>query len=332
MLAGILLACTQITGGAQEAGPTVFRSEIQLLEVEVRATGRDGKPVPDLEIADFTLTDDGQPREIATLDFVGTPLKNTGTQPAPSRPLTWVYIATEVDDAEVPQVRTAVERFLQQQFHPGLMVSIGGTPFTNNRDRLQPAVDVVGRGSFVGEDPAKKLALNHYLALINDLGKRRGKKIIVLFRSQLRINVRNLMQLNRIREAALRHRVSIYTMHSRGLESAAQLRRLPLASSSRDVTELHRANQARYSNRIGLKILAERTGGRAIANTNNFGAVFDAVLEDTQSYYLLGYYPPSGGKPSGGKPSGNTPGGKFRKIDVKVRRPGVKLQATRGYW
>ncbi len=69
-----------------------------------------------------------------------------------------------------------------------------------------------------------------------------------------------------------------------------------------------------------LITLATATDGVAVVNSNSFTPVLRRINEDLASYYLLGYYP-----------SNSKMDGTFRKIDVKVTRPGVKLRARRGY-
>jgi VWFA-related protein len=69
-----------------------------------------------------------------------------------------------------------------------------------------------------------------------------------------------------------------------------------------------------------LITLATATDGIAVINSNTFTPALRRINEDLSSYYLLGYYP-----------SNSKMDGTFRKIDVKVKRPGVKLRARRGY-
>ena len=68
-----------------------------------------------------------------------------------------------------------------------------------------------------------------------------------------------------------------------------------------------------------LRTLAEATDGLAIVNSNNLAGGLKRVVDDLSSYYLLGYY-------STGKLDG-----KFHSISVKVKRPGVRVRARRGY-
>jgi hypothetical protein len=68
-----------------------------------------------------------------------------------------------------------------------------------------------------------------------------------------------------------------------------------------------------------LRTLAEATDGLAIVNTNDLASGMKRVIADLSSYYLLGYY-------SNGKLDG-----KFHSITVRVKRPGVRVRARRGY-
>ncbi len=68
-----------------------------------------------------------------------------------------------------------------------------------------------------------------------------------------------------------------------------------------------------------LQTLAEATDGLAIVNSNELDKGFRRIVDDLSSYYLLGYY-------STGKLDG-----KFHSITVRVKRPGVRVRARRGY-
>lgn len=66
---------------------------------------------------------------------------------------------------------------------------------------------------------------------------------------------------------------------------------------------------------------ADRTGGKAFYNINNYDeAVFDSI-EDGSTYYTLAYYPEN-----------KNWNGKFRKLQVKAGRAGVKLRYRLGYY
>lgn len=79
------------------------------------------------------------------------------------------------------------------------------------------------------------------------------------------------------------------------------------------------SNELRLS-QDSLRWLSDESGGFAVVNTNDTANVFDRVVRDNSSYYVLAYYPPT-----------NKSDGKFHRIEVKVNRPGVEVRARRGY-
>jgi VWFA-related protein len=69
-----------------------------------------------------------------------------------------------------------------------------------------------------------------------------------------------------------------------------------------------------------LRELAENTDGFATADSNDLGGAFQRITDSLSGYYLLGYY------------TTNTKAdGKYRKISVRVKTPGVSATARRGY-
>jgi VWFA-related protein len=70
----------------------------------------------------------------------------------------------------------------------------------------------------------------------------------------------------------------------------------------------------------GPNSLAVDTGGLMIRNENNIERALDTIARDANRYYVLGY-----------QPVNTTFDGKFRPIEVRVKRPGVRVRARRGY-
>ena len=69
-----------------------------------------------------------------------------------------------------------------------------------------------------------------------------------------------------------------------------------------------------------LRALADGTGGFAAIGTNNVKGAFNRIVAENSRYYVLAYYPPA--HPSDGK---------FHRIEVRVKRPGVTIRSRRGY-
>jgi VWFA-related protein len=69
--------------------------------------------------------------------------------------------------------------------------------------------------------------------------------------------------------------------------------------------------------------MAEDTGGRVIDvhNEKSLEKAFDEISEELRSQYVLGYYPTNAARD-----------GKFRKIQVTVTKPDVKILARKGYY
>lgn len=72
---------------------------------------------------------------------------------------------------------------------------------------------------------------------------------------------------------------------------------------------------------VAMDELAERTGGRAFYNTNDFGNAVRLSMDDGSTYYTLGYYPQD-----------KQWDGRFRKIKLKTSHPDVKLRYRLGYF
>jgi hypothetical protein len=70
-----------------------------------------------------------------------------------------------------------------------------------------------------------------------------------------------------------------------------------------------------------LRDLAESTGGLLIANSNELGRKLEQVASDLRLYYEVSY-----------APARIEYDGKFRRIEVKVARKGVSVQARSGYF
>ena len=84
-----------------------------------------------------------------------------------------------------------------------------------------------------------------------------------------------------------------------------------------DSTALH--NEVRLG-QDSLRVLSDETGGFAVVNTNDISGAFQRLVEENSSYYVLGYYP-----------ANERRDGRFRKIEVRVNKPGLTVRARRGY-
>ncbi len=122
--------------------------------------------------------------------------------------------------------------------------------------------------------------------------------------------------------AATRANVNVYSVDPRGLTNMGD-EELQIASLPDDPSVGLGPESLREELRLSqdsLRVIADETGGFAAVNSNDFKKAFDRIVTENSSYYVLGYYP-----------SNDRRDGKFRKIDVKVNRPGVEVRFRKGY-
>jgi len=76
------------------------------------------------------------------------------------------------------------------------------------------------------------------------------------------------------------------------------------------------------SRQDNLRVIPDRTGGRAVVNTNGPEDLVHRVFTESQTYYLLGFEP---------APSASEDERRARRIDVRVTTPGARVHARRQY-
>ena len=121
---------------------------------------------------------------------------------------------------------------------------------------------------------------------------------------------------------AARGNTTIYAVDPRGL-GGMEDEKIELSSLPDDTTELGQGAFAATlrATQENLQLLAEQTGGFALVNTNDLARGFDRLVRDNSEYYVLGYQ------------STNTKrDGRFRRVEVRLRRPGLRAIARRGYF
>lgn len=210
----------------------------------------------------------------------------------------------------------------------------------------QAAMDaVVGRVQAFTESAEQQQrgqsALFPLMALARAESALEGRKAVLFFSEGLSVPP-NLEEAYRsaISEAN-RANVSIYAVDARGLDTSrglaaagaaldkagrtsqqAMLKRGAGPVTIDEVMNTETAQSALQSDTQGvLDELASSTGGFLIANSNDLRGGLDRIAGDLASYYEIAYTAQPG--PFDGR---------FRKVDVKVARKGVDVQARSGYF
>ena len=168
-----------------------------------------------------------------------------------------------------------------------------------------------------------------------------GRKAIVYFSEGLEVPNQLEPLYRSVVSEANRANLSIYSVDARGLlttsgneaarrdllKSMETVRRQVQSRGGRAVTREDVLAGEVAENAITLNVqgmlgaLSESTGGQLIANSNDVRVGLDRALADLSGYYEVTY-----------DPQLTAYDGSFRRVSVKVGRPGVSVQSREGYF
>lgn len=152
-----------------------------------------------------------------------------------------------------------------------------------------------------------------------------GRKSIVLFSEGLDVSPR----LDSVVVRALDENVTVYTVYAGGLRGGRGRQfAIPdrtvdsreLTGTSRRGRESWRYGFLEMDKTAGLGPLAKNTGGFLVSDTNDLTGALSSINADRHAYYVLAY-----------SSSNAAVDGTTRKIEVRVKRPGVSVRARTGY-
>ncbi|NWG12724.1 MAG: VWA domain-containing protein [Acidobacteria bacterium] len=168
-----------------------------------------------------------------------------------------------------------------------------------------------------------------------------GRKAVLYFAERIALPPVVMGRFRDLISAANRANVSFYCVDTTGLESAGQME-----SMAGELSRLASVGKRQLMKRPGeavrrdevmlaedgdnvismvrqnnLMDLAESTGGNLIANTNDLTRGLRQVSEDLQYHYELSYVP-----------TNSVYDGSYRRIELKIRRPGLVARSRAGYY
>jgi VWFA-related protein len=124
--------------------------------------------------------------------------------------------------------------------------------------------------------------------------------------------------------AATRGNVHIYAIEASGMGGGgvgAEMGAVPHGAGAEEQGLSARAIADERRRAHGsLRTIAAETGGLPILNTNSFDEAFARIQRENSTYYLLGFSPTT------------RRDGRFHRIDVRMRRPGLQVRARAGYY
>ena len=162
-------------------------------------------------------------------------------------------------------------------------------------------------------------------AIAKSLEKINEKKSLLYFSGGIsRDGIENQASLRSAINAAVRANLAIYSVDTRGLEAIG-----PLGNASTGSLRSGAANGGALQNNMNTNFATQEvmgtlsmdTGGKAFLDSNDFAPAFAQVQKDSSAYYAIGFHSANPARD-----------GKFRKLTIKVNRPGVKIEYRPGYY
>jgi VWFA-related protein len=149
------------------------------------------------------------------------------------------------------------------------------------------------------------------------LARIEGRKTVVLVTEGFLAD-RSIAGLREVISRAARSGITIFTLDARGLDRSPASHDPAAPMPGPTLSQFGSLDVD--SSQDGANSLAVDTGGFVIRNTNRLGAGLDEIARDAGTYYVLAY-----------SPTNAALDGSFRRIELKVRRPGLSVRARRGY-
>jgi Ca-activated chloride channel family protein len=292
-----LLAAPPLAGGQAPPGqPPVFSVDTDIVNLTISVRDLKGRLVSDLSADEFALREDGRPQKVQFFARAFEP----GQDQALALDLGLLLDTSESMIEELKLSQEAAARFLESIPRARDLLTI----FFDQDIRLsrydsehqQGLVDRIFESKGAGMT-ALYDAIAVYLSRVQDSS---GRKVLVVFTdgedTTSALSIAELMAL--VRSSG----VTIY----------------PIAFTGSFAMGSNRALSARSF----LQHLADLSGGEVFTphNSKDLPQIYAKILDELQSQYVIGFT------------SDNAKhDGKYRKLKVEVRRPGLKVRYRPGY-
>ena len=259
----------------------------------------DGVTALDLKRDEFTVSDSGDRQELVTFERGDIPFSAVLLLDASSsmrgEPLRTALRAAEAFVDGMQSLDEAkVILFSDRVVHE--------TPFSSLNQVLSVGLD--------GVEAAGGTALNDaiFLSLLR-LGARQGRKVVIVLSDG--IDPHSTLGMAQVREAVRNDPAVLYWV---------RLVEGPDPDAQQHISVWRTPQQHRDELALLRETVIE-SGGRIleIEGVGGVPAAFATILEELRAIYVLGYYPQKRGS------------GRWRKVAVRVARPGVRIRTQSGY-
>jgi VWFA-related protein len=342
MRSNLCLFLASLVVWVQAPSQPVFRTSSILVRADVIVTDKNDRRIHGLTAADFIVKEQGVLQQVREFEHVlirsarrnftldkppaqqPREFSNTGTV-AGGR--TFVFMIGSISGAHIVQTKRVLTEFLNT-LSPEDLVAVSyqsgshlGVDFTSDPALIARSFNQVAAS--VGSFPSGR-GHEWFQNVIRSMdGSRHTRRAIVYVSERppfLQANPKDLvftLVLQELQRAA-QLSIPIYTMDPRGLMAPE----LALDGPMEQQTPEHRkaVNQGVFSQKQGMKTIAENTGGRAFTDSWDGRSAARTLLTDNNDFYVLGIHPDP-----------YKPDGKFHELDIQVRIPGARVRARSGY-
>jgi VWFA-related protein len=345
----------------------VFRSAVNLVQVDAYVTDSQGNPVTGLTADDFEVREDGRSQSLAYLIPFNIPIDapSEASFPVelvepdvqsnePHEGRLYVIAVDELRPENGLRTRVFLRQFVDRHMGANDVAAVvllgrgrrtDTQEFTSNRRLLRRAIDLVSGWpaeappihgisgpqavGFSRSSPDGIRALRDLVDFLASIPSRR--KAMLLLTEDVGWDFQNAFDTppsaslgfggdmaREVVRKALRSNVVIYPIDPNRLTLADVVSGEFEAFPSIEMERTRR--RLEMSRRINLQSLGTVTGGFALVSSNDVEGTFQRLVRENSTYYSLGYYSTQ-----------DKVDGKFRRLDVRVKRPGLRVHTIKGY-
>jgi Ca-activated chloride channel family protein len=274
-----------------------FRAGVDVVSLNVTVTSAEGHYITDLQAEDFSVYEDGVKQDVTFFDRSNLPIA--------------LSLLLDTSASMEDRMRTAQEAAvgLARRVRPqdlGQLIDFNtrvevAQAFTNNVDELEAAIRKTAAGGSTALYNAVYIALKELKKIQATSTEDIRRQAIVVFSDGE--DTSSLVTFEQVLDLAKRSETAIYAIGLRQREEV-------LGKGFKEADFV-------------MRELAQQTGGRSFfpSKIEELGAVYSQIGDELSSQYMLGYM------------SKNTRrDGLWRRVVVRVDRPGVTPRTKQGYF
>jgi|HubBroStandDraft_1064217.scaffolds.fasta_scaffold15255_3 VWFA-related protein len=331
---GPLLVALSIAPVATLPAQAPAQPDSEQMTIHVTVSGHHDEPVEGLTKDDFTLTDNKHPEPITGFRALA------GNQVG----IVIVLDAVNLPYNEVSYARQQLSQFFSSNAHLPQPVALGvlqdsglklRPQFTTDGNALRSELDSASIGlrevtrsaGVYGAEERLQISLNTFKGLVAEMPSDGPKRIIwispgwpLLSGPQIQLNNSQRVPLfNDIVAIATELRRSQIIVDSVNPVGASQ----DVGQTNFYESFLHAPRSPRDVDlgQLGVQVIAQQSGGLVLNGSNDIAGLLQHAMEQTKGGYEITFVPAPGEHDN-----------EYHQLQLKVRRPGVEVHTTAGYY